>query len=90
MSSNITTPSRYSRFFAARATTRSTPSRRNIRQTIAAAWASLGRLAELISTWRQRSAERRHLHGLNEYMLKDLGISRADVDRETSKRYWQE
>jgi uncharacterized protein YjiS (DUF1127 family) len=90
MSSNITTPSRGTRFAAAPVTTRSIPPRRNIRQTVAAAWASLGRLADLISTWRQRSAERRHLHGLNEFMLKDLGISRADVDRETSKRYWQE
>ena len=87
MSSNITTPSRYSRFSAARVTTRSTPSRRTIRRTVAAAWASLGRLAALISSWRQRSAERRHLHRLNDYMLKDLGISRADVYRETSKRY---
>ena len=90
MSYNLTTPSRDSRFSAARAATRSPPPRRNFRQRVAAARASLGRLAELISIWRQRSRERRQLHGLSEHMLKDLGISRADVDHETSKRYWEE
>lgn len=90
MSYNLTTPSRYSRFSAASAATRSTPPRRSIRQRVAAARASLGRLADRISIWRQRSRERRHLHGLSEYMLQDLGISRADVDHETSKRYWEE
>ena len=90
MSHDTTTPSRYSRFSATRAARRGTPRPRNFRQRVAAARASLGRLADLISVWRQRSRQRRQLHGLSEHMLKDLGISRADVDCETSKRSWQE
>jgi uncharacterized protein YjiS (DUF1127 family) len=64
--------------------------RRTIRQTAAAAWGTLARVAEVIATWLRRSAERRHLHSLNDYMLKDMGVSRADVERETSKRCWQD
>jgi uncharacterized protein YjiS (DUF1127 family) len=56
----------------------------------AAAWAPLARVVDLFLTWRRRSAERGQLHSLSDHMLKDMGVSRADVERETSKRYWQE
>jgi uncharacterized protein YjiS (DUF1127 family) len=47
------------------------------------------RFADLLLTWLQRSRERRLLGTLSDHMLEDMGLSRADVDRETSRRFWQ-
>ena len=33
---------------------------------------------------------RRHLASLNDHMLKDIGVSRADVEYEIRKPFWQE
>ena len=48
-----------------------------------------GDLVELILMWLQRSRERRQLDGFGDQMLKDLGVSRADVEREVSKPFWR-
>jgi uncharacterized protein YjiS (DUF1127 family) len=48
-----------------------------------------GDLVELALVWLQRIRERRQLDSLGDHMLKDLGISRADVDREVSKPFWR-
>jgi uncharacterized protein YjiS (DUF1127 family) len=48
-----------------------------------------GDLIELALVWLQRSRERRQLDSFGDYMLKDLGVSRADVDREVSKPFWR-
>ena len=50
-------------------------------------WAQ--RLADRVLTWLQHSRERRQLATLSDNMLKDIGVSRADVDGETSRRFWQ-
>jgi uncharacterized protein YjiS (DUF1127 family) len=39
-----------------------------------------------MSTRRQRAAEHRSLQKLDDHMLKDIGISRCDVDREIRGR----
>jgi len=39
---------------------------------------------------RQRIAERHLLASLDDRMLKDLGYSRCDVEREIRKRFWRE
>lgn len=44
----------------------------------------------IVLTWFDRYRQRRALDSLNDYMLKDIGVSRADVDRETSKQFWRE
>ena len=44
---------------------------------------------DCLVAWQQRAAQRRHLNGLDDYLLKDMGISRADVDREVRKPFWQ-
>ena len=51
--------------------------------------AALLRLADLIQTWHQRGRERRQLDYLGDHMLKDMGISRADVEREVNKHGWR-
>ncbi|MBI3452193.1 MAG: DUF1127 domain-containing protein [Rhodospirillales bacterium] len=39
--------------------------------------------------WQVRTRERAHLAALDERMLHDVGLSRADVDNETSKPVWR-
>ena len=40
--------------------------------------------------WAERDRGRRHLREMSDYMLRDLGLSRADVERESSKWFWRE
>ena len=47
------------------------------------------RLSDLVMTWLDRSRQRRHLAELDERMLRDIGLSRAEVDNETSRGFWQ-
>lgn len=42
-----------------------------------------------ILLWSARSRERRHLLGLSDHMMKDIGVSRADAYCEYLKRPWQ-
>jgi uncharacterized protein YjiS (DUF1127 family) len=58
--------------------------------TPSAVWASLERAVILIQTWLQLSSERRALQSLSDHSLKDLGLSSAEVDHESRKRFWQE
>ena len=47
------------------------------------------RLIDLLLTWQQRASERRSLLEVDERMLRDMGLSRADLDRETRKPFWR-
>jgi len=40
-------------------------------------------------SWYDRAHERAHLRSLDDHMLKDIGISRADVEVEASKPFWR-
>jgi len=40
------------------------------------------RLAIFISKWLEQGAERRRLQSLDDHILKDIGVSRSDVERE--------
>ena len=39
--------------------------------------------------WVRRSNERRLLSQMNRHMLEDIGLTIADVDKETAKFFWQ-
>ncbi|MGH6893161.1 MAG: DUF1127 domain-containing protein, partial [Dongiaceae bacterium] len=43
----------------------------------------------IVLIWLDRYRQRRTLHGLSDHMLKDMGVSRADVEREVSKQFWR-
>lgn len=47
------------------------------------------RLFALVLAWRHRIRERNRLRQLDDYMLRDIGLSRTDVERESSKPFWQ-
>jgi uncharacterized protein YjiS (DUF1127 family) len=47
-------------------------------------------LLGLLSTWLQRARERRALHALDDGALKDIGLTRADIDFEAHKPFWRD
>ncbi len=53
-----------------------------ISRTLAALW-------ETLCTWRARASQRRQLASLEDHQLKDMGISRADAEREAGKPFWR-
>ncbi len=46
-------------------------------------------LGNLLLLWLARYRERRKLQTLSDHMLRDMGVSRADADREAMKRFWR-
>lgn len=43
----------------------------------------------IFNTWLARSRDRRALAELDDFMLKDIGMTRADVVVESSKHFWE-
>ena len=43
----------------------------------------------LLLTWQQRARDRQQLQSLSDYMLRDIGLTRADVFAEASKPFWR-
>jgi uncharacterized protein YjiS (DUF1127 family) len=50
---------------------------------------ALERACDLLLTWHERSRQRHELALLSDYMLRDIGLSRADVLAEATKRFWE-
>jgi uncharacterized protein YjiS (DUF1127 family) len=46
-------------------------------------------LLDLVSLWRARTSQRRRLSELPDYLLRDVGLTRADVEREVAKPFWR-
>jgi uncharacterized protein YjiS (DUF1127 family) len=52
----------------------------------------LGRILRAVITvegWFERHRQRRSLLGLDDHMLHDIGRSRADVESEVRKHFWE-
>jgi uncharacterized protein YjiS (DUF1127 family) len=45
---------------------------------------------EQVLSWLERVHQRRHLAQLSDHMLKDIGLTRADVEAEILKPFWRE
>jgi uncharacterized protein YjiS (DUF1127 family) len=48
------------------------------------------RVLRVWSMWQERSAGRDALVRLDHHMLRDIGLTRADVERELMKPFWRE
>lgn len=46
-------------------------------------------LADVVLAWLDRARQRRALLKLDDRMLKDIGLNRLDVARETEKPFWR-
>jgi uncharacterized protein YjiS (DUF1127 family) len=65
-----------------------------VRNRPASLWAAsvadaILRAADGLAGYYRRSQERRALYRMDDYMLHDIGISRADVELEASKPFWR-
>ncbi len=49
----------------------------------------LGAVMNTLSIWDRRHRDRLHLASLDHRMLRDIGISSADVHHEASKPFWR-
>jgi uncharacterized protein YjiS (DUF1127 family) len=47
------------------------------------------RFFDQVFTWLDRARQRRHLGELDDRLLRDIGLSRADVEHEVSQPFWQ-
>jgi len=47
------------------------------------------RFSAMIREWRRRARSRRELLALDDRMLKDIGITRIDAQREAAKPFWR-
>ncbi len=52
-------------------------------------WAEVLRGFEILLLWRRRATERHALAQLDDRMLRDLGLSRAEVAGELRKPFWR-
>jgi uncharacterized protein YjiS (DUF1127 family) len=46
------------------------------------------RLFDRFFTWLDRARQRRHLSELDDRLLRDIGLSRAEVENEVSRPFW--
>ena len=57
-------------------------------------WQHLGhllqRLGKKLERWDQLSRQRQQLREMDDHMLKDIGLSRADVRRLTGQHFWDD
>ncbi|MEE8500205.1 MAG: DUF1127 domain-containing protein [Kiloniellales bacterium] len=51
-------------------------------------FAAAARLVRTLLTWQERAQQRHALAQLDARMLKDVGLSRAEVDLELRKPFW--
>jgi uncharacterized protein YjiS (DUF1127 family) len=42
-----------------------------------------------VSEWSERRRARKHLYQMPDYILADIGVSRAEVDAEYEKPFWK-
>ncbi len=47
------------------------------------------KVSKVLKVWSARSTDRRQLAMMNERMLTDIGLNRADVAAEVNKYFWQ-
>ena len=46
-------------------------------------------MARRVWTWQERARERAHLESLDVHLLRDMGLTRADVAAEVGKPLWR-
>lgn len=46
-------------------------------------------LSDSLLAWQARASQRRRLSELPDYLLSDIGVTRADAEREVSKPFWR-
>ena len=47
------------------------------------------RVVDGVLAWQERARQRHTLASLDDYLLRDMGISRSDVSTESGKPFWR-
>ena len=50
----------------------------------------VGKAFEMIAIWQERDRQRAHLGALDARLIKDMGLTEADVWHECRKPFWRE
>jgi len=50
---------------------------------------TIGEIIDFFLLWQARTAERTHLASLPDYLLRDMGLSREQVELEAAKPFWK-
>ncbi len=53
-------------------------------------WRRLLALLALLARWHRLAAQRRHLASLSDATLKDIGLTRVDVEQEIKRPFWDD
>ena len=53
------------------------------------AGAAFSRALAVLAQWRRRARARRELAGCDDYLLRDIGVSRSQAQFESGKPFWQ-
>ena len=65
-----------------------------IEQPLSGFWQHLGnilhRIGNTITRWDQLAEQRRQLREMDDRLLKDIGLSQADVKRIAGRRFWDD
>ena len=46
-------------------------------------------LVRTVLGWQERASQRHNMIGLDDHVLKDVGLSRADIEGEAAKPFWR-
>lgn len=46
-------------------------------------------ITDTLYVWQKRLADRQNLRAMDDHMLADIGLDRADISREIAKPFWQ-
>lgn len=49
----------------------------------------LKQIVAMLATWWRIHRDRRHMYAMSDEMLRDVGLSRADVEREFQRPFWE-
>jgi uncharacterized protein YjiS (DUF1127 family) len=57
---------------------------------VTAFFAAIGRIPHIVRAWSACAESRRALAMLNDHLLRDIGLTRGDVERELMTPFWRE
>jgi uncharacterized protein YjiS (DUF1127 family) len=47
------------------------------------------RVFQVLTVWQKRYEQRLHLDTMSDHLIKDMGLSRSDVNHEVVKQFWE-
>jgi uncharacterized protein YjiS (DUF1127 family) len=62
----------------------------SLRAAVSVVTGNIWKIAETTQPWFERWRQRQALMRLDDHLLKDIGVSRADADLEGTKPFWKE